>query len=296
MNSPKAHEINFIPRRKFFIGFDSDGCVFDSMEIKHRECFIPALIWKWDLQAVSKYARECHEFVNLYSTWRGINRYPALVRTLELLAARIESRDRGYIPRDISPLKTWIANEKHLGNSTLAAAVAQSHDPLLALTLEWSELVNARITEMVYGVPPFPLVRESLLRARADCDILVVSQTPAAALRREWEEHNINSFAQCICGQEMGSKEQHLAATCVGKYAHDHTLMIGDAPGDLKAARSADALFFPIIPNHEVESWQRFSSEGYSHFMKGQFRGAYQNALLAEFEKALPSKAPWEKL
>lgn len=294
MISPQAHEINFIPRRNFFIGFDSDGCVFDSMEIKHRECFIPALIWKWDLQAVSKYARECHEFVNLYSTWRGINRFPALIRTLDMLTARKESRDRGYIARDIGALKNWIAREKNLGNATLAAAVEQTRDPLLALTLEWSELVNARISEMVYGVPPFPLVRETLLRARNDCDILVVSQTPAAALRREWEEHNINSLTQGICGQEMGSKEQHLAATCVGHYAPEHALMIGDAPGDLNAARSADALFFPIIPNREVESWQRFENEGYSRFLKGTFRGTYQNALLAEFEKALPNKAAWE--
>ena len=30
-NLPKNHE--------FFIGFDSDGCVFDSMEVKHKECF-----------------------------------------------------------------------------------------------------------------------------------------------------------------------------------------------------------------------------------------------------------------
>ena len=30
------------------------------------------------LQAASKYARECWEFVNLYSRTRGINRFPAL--------------------------------------------------------------------------------------------------------------------------------------------------------------------------------------------------------------------------
>ena len=25
----------------YFVGLDSDGCVFDSMEIKHKECFTP---------------------------------------------------------------------------------------------------------------------------------------------------------------------------------------------------------------------------------------------------------------
>ena len=51
----------------FFVGIDSDGCVFDTMEIKHKECFCPNVIKHWGLQAVSKYAREAAEFVNLYS-------------------------------------------------------------------------------------------------------------------------------------------------------------------------------------------------------------------------------------
>jgi len=50
----------------FFVGIDSDGCVFDTMEIKHKECFTPNIIKHWGLQAVSKYAREAAEFVNLY--------------------------------------------------------------------------------------------------------------------------------------------------------------------------------------------------------------------------------------
>ena len=54
----------------FFVGIDSDGCAFDTMEIKHKECFIPNIINHWGLQAVSKYARETAEFVNLYSKWR----------------------------------------------------------------------------------------------------------------------------------------------------------------------------------------------------------------------------------
>jgi len=29
------------PEKEFFIGIDSDGCVFDTMEIKQKECFCP---------------------------------------------------------------------------------------------------------------------------------------------------------------------------------------------------------------------------------------------------------------
>ena len=55
------------PEREFFIGVDSDGCAFDTMEIKHKECFCPNTIKYFKLQAASKYAREAWDFVNLYS-------------------------------------------------------------------------------------------------------------------------------------------------------------------------------------------------------------------------------------
>ncbi|RKY87268.1 HAD family hydrolase, partial [candidate division KSB1 bacterium] len=71
--------VEFQPKHEYFVGVDSDGCAFDTMELKHKECFIPNIIKYWNLQAVSKYAREAAEFVNLYSKWRGVNRFPALV-------------------------------------------------------------------------------------------------------------------------------------------------------------------------------------------------------------------------
>ena len=53
----------FRKARDFLIGIDSDGCAFDTMEIKHKECFIPNFIKHMSLQPVSKYAREACEFV-----------------------------------------------------------------------------------------------------------------------------------------------------------------------------------------------------------------------------------------
>jgi hypothetical protein len=32
------------PTKEFFVGIDSDGCVFDTMGIKQRECFCPWMI------------------------------------------------------------------------------------------------------------------------------------------------------------------------------------------------------------------------------------------------------------
>jgi len=94
---PKAAKIltDFKPQHDFFVGIDSDGCAFDAMEIKHKECFTPNTIKHWRLQAVSKYARETAEFVNLYSQWRGQNRWIALKKVFDLLAQRPEVQTRG---------------------------------------------------------------------------------------------------------------------------------------------------------------------------------------------------------
>ena len=56
----------------WLVCIDSDGCVFDTMEIKHKECFCPAMIKHWGLQPISKYARMAWEFENLYSKDRGL--------------------------------------------------------------------------------------------------------------------------------------------------------------------------------------------------------------------------------
>ena len=42
-NSPVAAKplADMQPHHPFFVGIDSDGCAFDSMEIKHKECFCP---------------------------------------------------------------------------------------------------------------------------------------------------------------------------------------------------------------------------------------------------------------
>ena len=62
----------FQPRHDRLVCIDSDGCVFDTMEIKHKECFCPAMIKHWGLQPISKYARMAWEFENLYSKDRGL--------------------------------------------------------------------------------------------------------------------------------------------------------------------------------------------------------------------------------
>jgi phosphoglycolate phosphatase-like HAD superfamily hydrolase len=285
----------FRPKHRFFVGIDSDGCVFDSMEIKHKECFIPNIIKYWDLQPISKYARAASEFVNLYSKWRGTNRFPALTKTFELLRDWAEPMRRGIKIPEVATLEAWIHSGQPLGNPALEAEVRRTGDQILTKTLEWSRAVNRCIEDMVHGVPPFPHFRECAEKFQRQADIICVSQTPGDALEREWQEHDIARYASVIAGQEMGSKKEHLKIAAGGKYEKNCVLMIGDAPGDLAAARANGALFFPVNPGHEEESWQRLEQEGIARFFGQTFSGDYETALIAEFEKLLPETPPWKR-
>ena len=71
--------------------------------------------------------------------------------------------------------------------------------------------------------------------------------------------------------------------------------MIGDAPGDMEAAKAHGALFFPINPGAEDQSWARFYREGLARCTAGTYAGAYEAALIAEFEKLLPDTPPWQR-
>jgi phosphoglycolate phosphatase-like HAD superfamily hydrolase len=283
------------PVQKFFIGIDSDGCAFDTMEVKHKECFIPNIIRYWNLQPVSKYAREAAEFVNLYSKWRGINRWPALVMVFDLLRERQEVLARHVKITDAKIVREFIASGKPLSDSGLKSFMENRRDLELDQAWAWTRAVNETVANLVHGVPPFPFVRESLEKMQGKADVVVVSATPTEALNREWIEHDIAKYSRIIAGQELGTKELHLTLAAKGKYEEGHVLMMGDAPGDMKAARSINALFFPINPGHEDESWERFYKEGLEKFLSGEFAGEYERKLIEDFEKLLPDLPPWKK-
>jgi phosphoglycolate phosphatase-like HAD superfamily hydrolase len=266
------------------------------MEVKHKECFIPNIVKTYQLAAVSKYVREAAEFINLYSRWRGINRFPGLVMSMDLVAERPEVlRRRPRLP-GLEGLRGWIERETRLSNPALKAEVAATGDPDLALALEWSEAVNRTIGEIVKDVPPFPFVQESLESMQGKADVMVVSATPGEALMREWEEHGLRPLVSLIAGQELGSKQEHLALTAVGRYEPDKVLMVGDAPGDHQAAQANGVLFYPIDPGREDDSWQRFFEEALPRFFAGTYAGDYMNAQIAQFEKLLPARPPWKAI
>ena len=291
--------LDFEPTKEFLVAIDSDGCAFDAMGIKQRECFCPMMIAYFDLQPVAGAARQCKMFADLYSKTRGANRHKTIVRILsELLQSHPMVIERGFKVPQLEYYFEWVNNPNSLlSNAGLKDAIEASSniDQKLQLqkALKWSQRVDDMVAEIVKNVPPFAYVRQSLQKISKVADIMICSATPLEALQREWTEHGLIEFVNVVAGQEMGTKAEHLAIVSNGKYDNDKIIMLGDALGDLAAARKNNVLFYPIIPGNEDNSWKQFYDNAFDKFMTQEYKGAYQDTFITKFENCLPDKPSW---
>src|SRR4051812_7405590 len=142
---PQAALKEFRPTKPFFVGIDSDGCAFNSMEVKHNDCFSVSLIRTFGLAAISRQVHQVWDFVNLYSQSRGCNRFKAIVLTFDLLRELPRVKRSGVPVPELPYVRDWIAKETTLGNPRLKQLVAESTGPRqqeLARVLEWSHGIN----------------------------------------------------------------------------------------------------------------------------------------------------------
>ncbi len=285
--------IRLEPQHDFFVGIDSDGCVFDTMTAKQQTCFQPLIVSQWHLEAIAPYVRETSDFVNLNSKWRGRNRFLSLLMLFDLLRERPQVKASNARLPQCSSLRAFIDSGVPLGNQSLSTVADASGDDELVSILEWSLAVNADIAENVRDTPPFKEALVGLDAISSRADAVVVSQTPIEALEREWAACGLASRVRAIAGQELGTKTEHIEMATRGKYPPRHVLMIGDAPGDRIAATANGAMFYPINPGAEEASWKRFHEEAFAKFLAEDYEGAYEEALVEEFESALPATPPW---
>lgn len=274
-------------RHATLVGIDSDGCVFDTMGIKQRNHFHPFIVRWWGLEKISDTVLRHIERINLFSTTRGSNRFPNLIRLFEALAADPALAGSTFKPPDFTALRRYCDSGQALGDATLAEEVARTGDPELAHVLAWSRALNTDIDTCMTPPPLFDGARRCLEQMADGSDLVVISQTPAAALHREWREHGIDHIVPCIAGQEQGSKAHQLQMANDGRYPPECVLMIGDAPGDHAAAEECGVHFYPIIPGAEEQSWQLLHAEAYPRFLAGDYVGSYAASLLQKFRASL---------
>lgn len=279
-------------RHDSMIGVDSDGTAFDTMERKHKQVYIPQAIRYFGLQSIQEPFTEVAAYINLYSEYRGTNRFPALELTFRMLSQR-EDVDHHAIP-EYTALTAFVTSGLPLSNAGLSQFASLHPDPTLDTTLAWSEASNKLVSEQIHGLPPFAGVADSLGEASAFADIHVISATVKNAITREWTDGGLMDFVTTVWGQEAGPKQEQLKKAITDTYQPDRCLMIGDALGDLAAAQANGILFYPIIPRREAESWRRFHDEALPKFRNHTYDGPYQFHLVTTFRDALCQPKPWE--
>ena len=273
------------------VAVDSDGSVFPTMEIKQKECIHPAIMDQWDLWKIEKEVRMVAEWVNLYSVYRGTNRFLALKMVFDYLRDMPEVKAKDAVIRTTEDLGDFLGSGLPTSNEALSEYVSEHRE--MNDVLDWSLSANKRIAQRCRRIPPFPFVRESLKKMHTTSDLVVVSATPTETLITEWKESGLDQLVVSIAGQEFGTKKEQLQAFCIGEYPLDRALMIGDAPGDLKSAKEVNGLFFPINPGRESLSWKRFLDESGKRFLSGTYAGVYESLLIKEFETILTEKLNW---
>ena len=285
--------INFLPKFDSFVGIDSDGCVFDTMETKQKDHFHPAIIRNWKLEAIEPCVRTAAEYVFLYSVYRGLNRFLGLCKIFELLNDWPDACAGALIP-DPSDLRTYCDSGLPLSNATIETEALRTGSTLLQETHQWSVALNEDIDRNMPDPPPFKGAEQALKRIQQHSDAIVISQTQAIALLKDWYRDDLARYVSVIAGPELGSKVDHFTMAAVDRYPAHAILMVGDAPGDMAAAHAVGCNFFPINPGHEVESWSRFMDEGYGRFLSGGFSAEYQEQLKRDFKALLPGTPPWK--
>ena len=154
-SDPQQKLRDFKPSKEFFVGIDSDGCVFNSMEVKHNDSFSVNLIKYFGLQALSRQVHQAWDFVNLYSQTRGVNRFKAIPLVLDQMRDMPRVKKSGARLPELTYLRQWIKSETQLGNPKLKEKIAGASGPEkaeLEQVLEWSKAVN----KTVHGDRPQP--------------------------------------------------------------------------------------------------------------------------------------------
>jgi len=278
----KEEIIAFSPKKEYFVGIDSDGTAFDSMNIKHFKSMCPAALEIWNVAEHQEEFEKIWYHYNLYSADRGKNRFLGLLHALDALGESFS-----MVVDNTSPLRDFIKNGGGLSNDALKSWLTKHPSPMLDRVLQWSLRSDQLFEEYTRGLLPFANIEDALKCMVEKADVMVVSSASGAGLDKDWSFSGLTKYTSLIAGQETGTKKEQLKMAANGKYPPEKILMIGDAIGDLEAAQSIDALFFPIMPGSEEDSWLFLKEEALNCFFNNNYKGDYENKLVLKFKDFL---------
>ena len=175
---------SFEKKHDYLICVDSDGCVMDTMNCKHFNCFGPCMVKEWGLDEWQDEILARWNEINLFSMTRGINRFKGL-------AASLSEIDRKYKKIEgVDALELWASTAPALSNAAVAKAAEEAEDEDARLVfkkaLAWSVAVNAAIVELDESLKvPFDGALEGLAAAHSFADVAMVSSANRDAVEEE---------------------------------------------------------------------------------------------------------------
>ena len=261
---------SFEKKHDYLVCVDSDGCVMDTMNCKHFHCFGPCMVTEWGLETWKDEILDRWNVINLFSMTRGINRFKGLAMALGEI-------DKKYKPIvGIATLQHWADTAPALSNDGVikAAAAAEDADAKLVFekALSWSKAVNAAIVELDERLKvPYEGAKEGLAAAHTFADVAMVSSANRDAVEEEWGKFGLLEHTDIVLAQDIGSKAHCIARMLEFGYDLNKVLMVGDAPGDSDAAERNGVHYYPILVNHEKESWDEAIAVAFGKLQSGEY-------------------------
>ncbi|WP_294539475.1 HAD hydrolase-like protein [uncultured Gemmiger sp.] len=272
---------DFVKKREFLVCMDSDGCVMDTVRIKHCTVFCPELIRVFSLDEYADMITSAWKEINITGITRGIPRFESVVQIFDRL------KNRGVEVPGSEDIAAWVRTASELSTASLQQEMLRTGSLALRKLQEWNNACNRRIQALEPTFEPFPGVETSLRQLHAVADVAVVSAANESAIESEWTRYGLSRHADVIFGQEVGSKANSIAVMLACGYESRKVMMVGDAMGDAQAAAANGVAFVPILPGKEAESWRRLQEEALPKLLHGTFNPTYQNELLAALRSAL---------
>ena len=272
----------FKKKKEFLFLTDSDGCVMDTMTIKHEKCFGPCMIKEWELSLWEAEILNIWNKINLYGITRGINRFKGLALTLSEVNYKFRKIE------GVSSLLSWVDGAKELSNDALKSVINENpEEEIFKKALSWSISTNKAIENISLSEKlPFPCAKKALEFARGQADVAVISSANLDALHDEWQRHGLFPLVDAIASQSDGSKAGCIERLVTKGYDRSKVVMCGDSVGDYEAAKNNGVFFYPILACHENESWQEFISDGFDRLTSGSFK-EYGEEKMRQFYKNL---------
>lgn len=143
--------------------------------------------------------------------------------------------------------------------------------------------VNQAIKHYSGPVLAFIGVHKGLEKLSQLGKVYVVSSANKEAVEEEWTDQGLMDFVTELYCQDRGKKEDVIKLLIEEGYCPNKIMMIGDSPGDLKAAELNGVHFYPILVGREMQSWADLTETIADDFAHQAFTGEKETELIQAF-------------